>query len=40
MGENEYARELLDDYYNTEDDSITIDISEIQNELSKLKNNK
>lgn len=36
-GRKEYARELLDDYYDAESDSITIDILEIQKELSKLK---
>ncbi len=36
-GRIEYARELLDDYYQPDSDSITVDVSEIQSELSKLK---
>jgi len=39
-GRREYARELLDDYYQPDSDSITVDVSEIQSELSKLKDNK
>lgn len=39
-GRIEYARELLDDYYQPDSDSITVDVSEIQSELSKLKDNK
>ncbi len=35
-GRREYARELLDDYYQPDSDSIEIDVSEIQSELSKL----
>jgi hypothetical protein len=37
-GRREYARELLDDYYQPYSDSIEIDVSEIQSELSKLSN--
>jgi len=36
-GRRDYARELLDDYYQPGSDSITVDVSEIQSELSKLK---
>ena len=39
-GRREYARELLDDYYQPDSDSIEVDVSEIQRDLSKLEDNK